>query len=78
MKSIEIENKFHNTRYTLKVDDKNYSEVEEGNEHFAIVKLSDGQVKAADKALCGMDCACGGINAAGEQIGRKEWKFNLE
>ena len=79
MKNVTIKNRFHNTEATLRVSDENFQEVEHGNEHLAFVKLSESQVKRADKTLCGMkDCMCGGINRAGQLVNRNEWVFTIE
>jgi hypothetical protein len=77
MKKFTVYNKMHNTEYTFNVAEKNFSILKNaGPELVCLIKLTDNQVKRAHKALCGMkNCCCGGINRAGEQIGKNTWIF---
>jgi hypothetical protein len=76
MKKFTVYNKMHNTEYTFNVAEKNFSIINIGPELVCEVKLTDNQVKRANRKLCGMsDCHCGGINRAGEQINNNTWIF---
>jgi hypothetical protein len=79
MKKFTVYNKMHNTEYTFRVKKRDFSIIENaGPEPFCKIKLTNNQVKRAHKALCGMkNCCCGGINRAGEQIGKNTWIFPL-
>jgi hypothetical protein len=80
MKKLTIHNKMHNTEYTFRIADEDFSIFENaGPEPFCEVKLTDAQIKRANHELCGMkDCTCGGINRAGEQINKNTWVFPME
>ena len=78
MRKITVQNDFHDTEYTFHVSNENVNEFKEFGREVVEVKLSSGQMKAADKALCGMsDCKCGGLWRTGEQIGSLTWVFGV-
>jgi hypothetical protein len=77
MEKFTVYNKIHNTEYTFRVKKRDFSIIKNaGPEPVCLIKLTDNQVKRANRELCGMsDCHCGGINRAGEQINNNTWIF---
>ena len=73
MNKLLVKNRFHGTEHTFLVNDSDYSEFKDIGAIFAEVQLTEHQVRRADKVLCGMDCKCGGLWAAGEEIHRYEF-----
>ena len=68
MKKITVRNSFHDAEYTFHVHDEKVREFPDPLGNMIEVKLTANQVRAGHKALCGMDCTCGGLWRAGEQI----------